>query len=287
MVSLCVMIYVVLIFLGLSLGSFVNALVWRLYKQQEIVDKKPKDAKRKLHELSIVHGRSMCMHCGHVLAPKDLVPVLSWLYLKGKCRYCRKPIDDTPVAELMLPVLFVISYAAWPSTVSSWNGLDIAALGLWLAILTGFLALTLYDARWFLLPNRVVLPVTVLAVAFSALQAVMSGDVMTFILAVAGGVTVSGVFLTMSLLSKGAWIGDGDIKLGISLGLLVGTPLLSLLIIFVASLLGTLYALPQMLRGKRHMNSMLPFGPFLISATIIVFLWGNSIYAWYFHLFVA
>lgn len=280
------MIYLILILLGLCLGSFVNALVWRLHKQEALREKKTKDSAKELKKLSIVHGRSMCMHCGHELASKDLVPVLSWVYLRGKCRYCQRPIDDTPLAELVLPALLVLSYVFWTYAGNSWNGLDIAIFALWAGVLTCFVALAIYDVKWYLLPDRIVVPLTGLALGISALIAVTQNDLMVLVNAALGGLTISGVFLLLSLISKGAWIGGGDIKIGIALGLLAGTPLMALLVVFLASLLGSAYMLPGIIRGKQQLKSMLPFGPFLIVATIVIFLWGEQLFAWYMNLFL-
>src|SRR5688572_14187716 len=91
------MIVVVLIAFGLIFGSFINALVWRLHEGRDWV-----------------RERSECLQCHHQLAPKDLIPVLSWLLLRGKCRYCHKPIPDSPLVELAVPALFVTSYFFWP-----------------------------------------------------------------------------------------------------------------------------------------------------------------------------
>src|SRR3712207_2755294 len=99
------MVYLAFLFFGLCLGSFVNALVWRIHEQDILREKERLSSadKQRLEKLSISKGRSMCMHCGHELAAKDLVPVFSWLYLRGKCRYCKHVIPDSPVAELLVP----------------------------------------------------------------------------------------------------------------------------------------------------------------------------------------
>src|SRR5579859_6630448 len=127
------MIVVLLIVLGLCFGSFVNALVWRLHEHRNFVNE-----------------RSECTHCHHVLAPKDLVPVVSWLLLRGKCRYCRKPIQDTPVAELLVPALWVVSYVYWPHAL--YSSLGLFTFVAWLLFVVGFVALAIYDFKWFLLP---------------------------------------------------------------------------------------------------------------------------------------
>lgn len=286
MISLSLMVELILLFAGLCLGSFVNALVWRLYKQEALREKQTKQGKTELRKLSIVHGRSMCMHCGHELASKDLVPVVSWLYLRGKCRYCHHPIDDTPLAELLLPALLILSYVFWPYAGGGWNGVEIAIFVLWTGVLTCFVALAIYDAKWYLLPDRIVIPLTGLAFGMSSLLAFAQQDWTVLMNAVLGALTISGVFLLLSLVSRGSWIGGGDIKIGIALGLLAGTPIMALLVIFLASLLGSVYMLPGVAQGKQQLKSMLPFGPFLIVSTLIVFLWGEKIFDAYMMLFL-
>lgn len=286
MVSLSLMIILILLFIGLCLGSFVNALIWRLHKQEGLHGARTKQAIAERKKLSIVHGRSMCMHCGHELAAKDLIPVLSWLSLRGKCRYCHHPIDDTPLAELLLPALLLVSYSFWPYAGNGWDGVEVALFVLWSGVLTCFVALAIYDAKWYLLPDRIVVPLTVLALSMSALLAAAQDSWAVLTNALIGALVVSGVFLLLSLVSRGAWIGGGDIKIGIALGLLAGTPLMALLVIFLASLLGSVYMLPGILRGKQQLKSMLPFGPFLIMATVIVFLWGEKIFDVYMNLFL-
>jgi leader peptidase (prepilin peptidase)/N-methyltransferase len=283
---LVLMIYILLIFLGLCLGSFVNALVWRIHKQAEIKESHTAQSPNQLEALSIVKGRSMCLHCGHDLAPKDLVPVLSWLYLRGKCRYCKKPIDDTPVAELLTALLVVVSFALWPYTTNGWSTIEIAMFAIWVLTLTGFVALIIYDAKWYLLPDRIVAPVTVLSALLVSFIAFERNDVSIVIWSVLGGLTISGIFYLLALVSKGAWIGGGDVKLGMSLGLLAGTPLLALLVVFLASLLATVYLLPSILIGDKGLKSHLPFGPFLISAAFITFFYGKDMFAWYSNLFI-
>lgn len=268
----------ILLILGLTLGSFVNALIWRLYQQS--LPKKKRIASDS--RLSITKGRSMCMSCGHELGPLDLVPVVSWLWLRGKCRYCKAPIPDTPVAELVLPVLFLVSYAYWPKTLQfGWNEYGIALFGVWLLVLTCFLALTIYDIRWYRLPDRIVMPLTLLAIAFVGVKVAATGDYSEILAALGGVVGIAGLFWLLSIVSKGAWIGWGDVKLAVSLGLLAGTAPLALLVIFIASLTGTVSALPQVIQGRKGLKGTIPFGPHLMGATIIVVLWGSAMWGWY------
>lgn len=282
-----VIVVIILLGLGLIFGSFVNALVWRLHEQANLKSKKAttKAQKADREKLSIVHGRSMCPHCRHELAAKDLVPLFSWLWLRGKCRYCRHKIDDNPFVELTLPFLFVFSYAFWPLSL---RGVGLVTFCFWLAFLVGFAALTVYDLKWYILPDKVVWPLVVLALV-QLLVRVFCFGVGWHALFVAGlGVLVaSGLFWLLFLVSQGTWIGGGDVKLGIVIGLLLGGFEPSFLMLFLASAIGTLVSLPLLLSGRLKRSSALPFGPFLLVATVIVTLFGASLIGWFHRLFLA
>ncbi len=273
------MIIIALIVVGLCLGSFVNALVWRLHEQETHGTKK-KPNKKELAKLSIAKGRSMCPRCKHELAAKDLIPLLSWLSLSGKCRYCHKAIAvQYPLVELVTAALFVGSYAWWPE---AFNTTQVVIFGLWLLLLTGLLALLVYDVRWMLLPDRIVFPLTGLA----ALQALIKVADATHPLIALGNVILavligSGIFYVLFQVSKGKWIGGGDVKLGWVLGLIAATPARSLLIIFLASVGGSLIALPLLASGRMKRSAIIPFGPFLIVGAIVVQLFGAAILHWY------
>lgn len=256
------MIPLLLVGLGLILGSFVNALVWRLREHKDWV-----------------RGRSECTHCHHPLAAKDLVPVASWLWLRGKCRYCGKPIADSPLVEAILPLLFVLSYYCWPQLL---QGEGLFTFVFWLVFLVGFMALAVYDLKWFLLPNVIVFPLIGLAIAQQLGVAIFYDMTWSDIVgSIAGAVTISGLFYALFHVSRGKWIGFGDVKLGIVLGILAGGVLPAILLLFVASVLGMFIALPQVLAGKANRKSQLPFGPFLLVAMVIVQLWGSGIIDWY------
>lgn len=273
---------VILAVLGLIFGSFVNAFVWRLH-ERDAAEGQGSRNKQPKQDLSILTGRSMCTHCGHELAAYDLVPVLSYLCLRGKCRYCGKPIEDTPLAELLTAALFVISYLWWPYSLqgSGVSGGKVLFV-VWLVFLVGFVALALYDLRWYLLPDRIVYPLIVLALLQVVFRlAVYRSGWSGVGEAVWGVLLTAGLFLAIFELSNGAWIGFGDVKLAIVLGLLVGGPLKALLMLFVASLLGSLVAIPLLLGGKATARTPLPFGPFLLTATVVAVLFGSHLSAWY------
>lgn len=266
------MLTIFLALLGLCWGSFVNAAVWRLH-QQETQKRLTATQRRKL---SIVHGRSMCTHCRHVLAWYDLLPLVSWLALGGACRYCRKPIGwQYPVVESLTAATFVISYLVWP------YGFDAAGwvlFGFWLIYLVGFMALAVYDLRWMLLPNRIVYSLIVLTV-LQVLFKLFVYDDASVVLGEAfwGFIAIGGLFYALFQVSGGRWIGGGDVKLGFMIGPLVGGPLNSVLVIFLASCVGSLVSLPMMVRKTLKPTSRIPFGPFLLLATVIVYLWGSRI----------
>lgn len=268
------MFYVVLGLLGVCIGSFINALVWRVHEQTRS-NKKKNDA-----DLSILKGRSMCPHCRHGLAAIDLIPVISWLLLKGRCRYCRASISPQyPVIEVLTGLLFVFSYAAWPAYLSGYMWVQFVC---WLLLLTLLIALTVYDLRYMLLPNRLVAAAAVPVGLWTAIDALLVRQNLTpFIEAAVGLAAFGGLFYVLFQVSQGKWIGGGDVKLGFVLGAWLADPLLSLLAIFLASLTGTMIAGVISLRKPLTKQTRLPFGPMLIFGFFVSFLFGAQFIATY------
>ena len=253
-------------------GSFVNAFVWRLHEQEEVKSSKKPD-KKYLNKLSIKKGRSMCTHCKHELAAKDLVPVLSWLYLRGKCRYCASSIEDSPMVELSTSLIFALSYVFWPY---EFHGIGLYYFVFWLIFLVAFVALAVYDLRWYILPDKIVFPIILLALVQLIGSVVFYNLGWQAIASAFWGVLISsGLFYAVFVFSKEQWIGGGDVKLGIVIGILIGGPMMSLMMLFTASSLGSLIGIPLLIAGKRKVR--LPFGPFLLIATVIMTLFGASI----------
>ncbi len=273
------MIIVALGLLGLVLGSFVNACVWRLHEQEALRGKKTIAAKEKLQRLSITKGRSMCPSCHHELAAKDLVPVLSWLGLKGKCRYCHKPISwQYPLVELLTAGLFVLSYISWPLGL---QGVGLFQFVVWLLFVVSFMALAVYDLRWFMLPDRVILPLVIFAAVEVLVVALWRHSLGALWQPIVGATIIFGLFWGLFQASKGAWIGGGDVKLALVLGLLAASPFRAFLVIFFASFLGTLVSIPLLAKGKAGLKVHVPFGPYLLGASFIVQLYGAHIVTWY------
>ncbi len=270
-----------LVIFGVAMGSFVGAMVWRLRKQQ-LNDEK----KHPVHtdKYSIVTGRSMCSHCEHPLAPIDLIPLLSWLSLGGRCRYCKKPIGATePLLEASMAILFVVSYLVWPLPLETWyQWLD---FGFWLVYVVLLVALFVYDLRWYILPDKLVWTLVGLALVNAVIQFIAIGhydqwlEVLKF--HVYGLLPIAGLYWFIYSFSGGRMIGFGDVKLGIFMGLVLGWEK-ALMVLLVANVLGGLVVLPLLLTKKLKRDSRVPFGPMLIVAFFIAGLWGDYLIKWYF-----
>ncbi|MFO0881871.1 MAG: prepilin peptidase [Candidatus Saccharimonadales bacterium] len=273
------MVFILLIF-GLIFGSFINAWVWRLHEQLNKDGNPKKISKKKQKELSIATGRSMCPQCGHELAAKDLIPVLSWILLNGKCRYCRAPIGvQYPIVEAVTAVLFAVSYILWPVDFNeSWVWLSFIT---WLVLLVGLIALFIYDAKWMLLPDKIVFKLYLVLFISFVFQVALGRPIESLLGIVTGILIGGGIFWVLFQVSNGRWIGGGDVKLGFLLGAMLGSGILAFLMLFFSSVFGMIWLIPLIMSKKVNNNSRIPFGPFLIAATIVVALWGQYVIDWY------
>lgn len=274
-----ILLIVTLGVLGALLGSFAAAQVWRLRARQLVEDERDGEPVNR-SELQRLRGlqrpahrdRSECLYCHHQLAWFDLVPILSWLWLRGKCRYCGKRIGYMEItAEIGLAFVFILSYLAWPYPLQS--TLQIAVFVVWLIACTLGAMLLMYDAKWSLLPFGINCTLIAIAALFVALQ--LFAGIPLNIASIAGAVALlGGLYLLFSLLG---WVGMGDGILGIGLGLFLGDWQLAFLTLFLANLLGCLMLLPLYVQKKLHRKVKIPFGPFLIIAAFISFLYGKTI----------
>lgn len=275
--------------LGLALGSFAGATVWRLRARQlvedkaagEKVDKKEHKRLAPLLEAGLTKDRSRCLSCDHKLAWYDLIPVFSWLSTKGNCRYCKKPIGwFEPLIEVGLAALLVGSYLLWPFPLES--GLQIAQLAIWLLSCVLLVVLFAYDSKWFILPDRIVYSLVGLGLIMASLHLVAAPELLPAVVSLASAVAIlSGLYLVLWLVSKGQWIGFGDVKLGLGLALLLSDWKLAFIALFAANFVGCLIVLPGLMAGKLTRASRVPFGPLLIVGTIIAALLGPVIIDWY------
>jgi prepilin signal peptidase PulO-like enzyme (type II secretory pathway) len=236
--------------LGLIFGSFLNSLVYRLY-----------------HNLS-VWGRSFCPACQQIIKIRDLIPVLSFIILGAKCRFCHKQISwQYPIVELVAGILFALVY--WEN--SSINLILFRNLFFVLV----FIFVFIFDLKYYLILDKIIWPALIVGLVINLIIGLNWFDL------VLGIVLGAGFFLLQHLLSRGRWIGNGDVKLGALLGAMFGWQL-TLVIIILAYFIGGLIGIILLASGKKKFGDVLPMGTFLSAAAIIVLLWGEQILSWYF-----
>jgi leader peptidase (prepilin peptidase)/N-methyltransferase len=254
MINLCINLFVFT--LGLTIGSFLNCVIYRLE-----IDK------------SFLVGRSFCPQCKHILSGQDLIPVLSFLFLKGKCRYCHKPISiQYPLVELATGLLFLLIFYN-----TSYNLFQAA----YFLIISCFLIIIfIYDLKHYLIPDQVTYSAIALAFLYNLLniQYLMSNTIYA-------ALGASGFFLLIYLISSGQWLGFGDVKLAFLMGLFLGFPNI-LVALFLSFFIGAIVGLLLIAKGKKTLKSEVPFGPFLAIGTITAFLYGQQLIDWYSGLFI-
>ena len=278
-------IAVTLCLLGLIVGSFAGATVWRLRARQLVLDKKngervtsfDKSQVEKIKKQSLFSDRSGCLHCGQQLKWYDMVPLVSWVYLNGKCRHCHKKIGNfEPIIELSMAAFFVFSYIFWPYTLET--PLEVARLVLWVGGGVGLGILFAYDKKWFLLPDIIVYPLiglglvnVIVVLAQSSFELAKLTDILYACL------VLSGLYYLIYVASNHKWVGFGDVKLGLVLALLLADWRLAILALFLANLIGTILVIPAMVLGKIKRQSHIDFGPLLIAGWFIAGLFGDDI----------
>lgn len=282
-------VYVALVLIGACLGSFAGATVWRLRARQLQYDKDNKETYdkheygrlKKLLNKKSIEDRSQCLECGYQLKWYDLIPIVSWLSLRGKCRSCKHPIGRFELAmELGMVAFFVLSYILWPGGVES--ALAIVHFVLWLIAGVIMAILFAYDAKWYLLPDSMSIALGVVGLAIVGVSAAESENIVATLLSALGAVGVlAGLYAVLFFVSKGKWVGFGDVKLGVGLGLILVDWQLALVALFLANLIGCLIVIPLMVVKKLKRDSHIPFGPMLISGTILAWFFGWYILNFY------
>lgn len=242
---------------GTAIGSFTNAVIWRLRTGE-----------------SFVLGRSYCPHCHHELSALDLIPTLSYLLLRGRCRYCRKGIHPQYLLmELAMGAIFLaFALKDLPYMIVGAHSLMSLLLHWYIAAI--LVIVFVFDLRYMLILRSVTVPATVLAILGNFALGMSP-------LKIAAGCAIGGGFFWLQYVaSKGRWIGGGDMYLGLLMGAVLGWPgiLLALMIAYVS---GAVIGVGLLATKKKSMQSQLPFGTFLAAATLIVMLWGDRILSWY------
>jgi leader peptidase (prepilin peptidase)/N-methyltransferase len=248
---------------GLVFGSFLNVVVHRVPRQE-----------------SIVRPGSRCPSCGHELSAADNIPVISWLLLKGRCRYCRAPISARyPAGELLTAAVWMLAVLRRDQLVppGTTNGQDWQLLA-FLPFLWVLVALSLIDLEHKILPNKIVYPSVVLGVPLLAITAATGPGLDPWVRALLAGVAGAGGFLIVALISP-AGMGMGDVKLAGLIGLFLGYLGWGRLVVsfFAAFAIGAVVGIALMVAGKAGRKTAIPFGPFMALGAVISALAGQTL----------
>jgi leader peptidase (prepilin peptidase) / N-methyltransferase len=264
------LLYSVVFVFGLSVGSFLNSVIYRLEKEE-----------------SFLKGRSYCPECRHLLSFLDLIPVFSFLVLRGKCRYCKKPISwQYPLVELAAGIIFLLifNYQLSISNQSlSPNYQTLFSIFYFLIISCFLIIIFVYDLRHYIIPDKVVYPAILVSGIWYLASGIFFGDLAKYQIlnAIYSAAGAAAFFLFIVLISRGKWMGVGDIKLAAFMGLILGYPGI-LVALFLAFFTGAIMGVGLIISGKKKLSSEIPFGPFLTVGTFLAFFWGQSLISWYF-----
>ncbi len=265
-------IYIVAVLaMGTAIGSFLNVVIYRLPAG-----------------LSLLWPPSRCPHCLHRLSTIDNVPVLGWLWLRGRCRYCRSPIAARyPLVEAATGLIFLVLFWQFGHT---WQTVAAWAFASWL------IALSLIDLDTMTLPNALTQSGLLVGLGFQGILGAQTADtaiaIAPVIQPVVGGIIgmVMGIWLFDTITNLGSIVfqqsvmGGGDAKLAAMLGAWLGWKYL-LLATFLACALGALFGSTAIALGWVQRRQPIPFGPFLALGGLIALVWGKAIVDLYLGLF--
>ncbi len=232
-------LYFLIFLIGLIIGSFLNVVIYRFPRGE-----------------SIVLPPSHCPQCEHKLNWLDLFPVFSFIFLRGRCRYCRARISRRyPLTELLCGGLTLLWWFRYGAYGLNWDNFA------FLILTYGLIAISFIDWELQIIPNRLTLPLIVLGLTLKALEG-------SFVPALVGALAGGGLLLMIALLyPKG--MGFGDVKLLAMTGIFLGWyPVL--LSLFLGSVLGIISTLPLFILKKIHRQTPIAFGPFLALGTLLV-----------------
>jgi len=252
---------VIFVLLGMIVASFLNVCADRLPAGQ-----------------SLVYPPSHCPACSRRLAAKDLIPIFSYLWLRGRCRYCKAPIPRRVLwVEIATAALFGLAYWQY--------GLGIE-LPIALFYISLFMVIFVIDFEHGLILNKIVYPALVVALLLSVFFTIFLPDVSivpSIARAAIGGGIGFVLFLLVAIVSRGG-MGFGDVKLAALIGLATGFPLV-IVALLMGIILGGLVAVILLGFKIRKRKEAIPFGPFLAVAAVVTLLWGSDILNWYLGIF--
>lgn len=259
------MFYLLIFIFGLIIGSFLNVVILRLRSGE-----------------SIAKSRSKCPHCGHQLTARDLWPLLSFISSWGRCRYCNKKISwQYPAVELFTGLLFVLAtYNIIGNLGFDFLFYNYLVLLSWLRdlmFICFLIIIFVYDLRWYLILDRVTIPAMIVAIIFNLYLGY------SWQLLLTGLIIGLGFFAIQYFISKGKWIGGGDLRLGALMGLMLGG-FQVVVALFLSYIIGSIVSIGLLYTNKKGLKSQVPFGTFLAIGTVLSMLWGQEILSWYINL---
>ncbi len=254
------LLYILSFVFGTIFGSFFNVIIYRAGQEDQ----------------TWLKGRSKCEFCQHSLAWYDNIPLLSFIFLKGQCRYCQHPISRIhPAVELGTGLVFVFStYLAWSSPFSL-----VLSLPLFLLINSVLWLILLFDLKYMAIPNFLLITVAVLALLnylfYPGRIALIPSLLMSLISLI--------FFIFLRFITRKKGMGLGDIYLVAPLTFLLGYPR-SVVGVFFAFIIGGVWGIILILLKKKKMSQRVPFGPFLVIGTWLAMAWGDQIWQAYWQL---
>ena len=261
MVAMAILIFV----LGLAIGSFLNVCIYRIPQGLSIHSPR----------------RSFCPECRTTIHFYDNIPVLSYLFLRGRCRHCGTEISRVyPAIELMTGILFLFSLYRFGATTALLHSCLFIGL---------LIPIAWIDARWYIIPNVIILVGLVTGTAAIILIGLTQHNpsylIDHLIGAVAGGASMALIAAVGAFLFRKQAMGGGDIKLMILIGLFLGGWPHLLVVIMASAFTGSIVGLSLIALGKRSGGgSRIPYGPFLVIGATLDLFWGNEIWDWYLRL---
>ena len=289
-----ILISITLAIVGAVLGSFAGAQVWRLRARQLVEDKKAgltvdtKEYKRllPLTKRSLMGDRSIDLDTGKPLLWYDMIPVISWLCLRGKSRFSGNPIGKFELLmEIGVALFFVMSYVFWPVALD--GPLEVAKFIIWLVAGVVLAVQFATDYKWQILWTLLSYALIALGLVYASLTVIGAAQPLAALYSVLGAAAVlGGLYFVLYWVSRERWVGLGDAILGVGLGLLLSDWALALVALFLANLIGTIIVLIGFATKTISRKQHVPFGPMLILGAVAAQLAGNAIITWYFSVFL-
>src|SRR3989338_3828610 len=241
--------------LGTAVGSFLNVVIDRVSRRESIL------------------GRSYCDHCKATLSTFDLIPILSFVSLGAKCRYCKKPISwQYPLVEALTGTLFVISFAV----LASGNELSLKNLIYYFFLIAIAIIVGAVDLKFSLIPTSFVFLASLVALVYNFFI-FSSGDFVSYV-ATAFGLALA--FTVIVLVTRGRGMGEGGIVLAFLIGIVLGFKA-TLVAVFIAFLSGAIVSIILIILGRKKFGQTIPFAPFLLFGLITALFWAKPFLEWY------